>query len=390
MPRRALPAKQFCQDLSMLPSSRVRVAEPDSVDNQTLKVERKRYHTLDGLRGVAAMFVACYHFGSRNGADFPGYLAVDLFFVLSGFVIALNYSERLRTGFTTKRFIQVRAVRLVPMYLLGFFLGILKESFGLISHNPRALRLPVLICSIPAGLFMLPSPCTRDLFPLNGPSWSLFFEIIINVLFAIWLWRARTPALLVVLACSFAVMALAVGPPMDLNKGWSWPTAHVGFVRASFSFPIGILIYRYFSRQERVTWAALVPVAVMSAALSFTPERSLVPAEQLFVVALVFPLTVMLGIRLEAPPRLARVFGFLGNISYPVYALHIPIMPIALVGLARLGLSNSAQLLAWIAILIFFGHLAERVDANVRRFLTTRLKRGEVVPQRTAVVAGST
>lgn len=337
--------------------------------------DRSRYHTLDGLRGVAALFVAAYHFGSRNeSALFPGYLAVDLFFVLSGFVIALNYSERLRCGMTIRRFAEVRLIRLFPMYAAGFVLGTLKQAVGVLTHDPRALTLPAFACSTAAGIFMLPSGCTEKLFPLNPPSWSLFFEIAVNLLFAVWLWKTSSRAVALLVLGSLGLLALTVGPPLHLNTGWSWATSHIALLRTTFSFPVGVLIYRHFSRRRTVTWAALFPVTAMGLLLSTSVQQSSMDAKQLLTIAVAFPTIVMLGIRFEAPASLARLFNFLGNISYPVYAVHYPLIPFFVFAFTRLKLPPTIQLLLFLAAVIAIGQVAAQIDARVRKRLTLALR----------------
>lgn len=336
--------------------------------------QRKRYHTLDAFRGVAALFVASYHFTSREGGATQAYLAVDLFFVLSGFVIALNYSKRLGSGLSCRTFTQLRLLRLFPMYILGALAGLLKEVAAIALNDPRSLAFPTLFCSTLFAGAMLPSPCTSLLFPLNSPSWSLFFEISVNLVFAAWSWRASTRTLIIIVSASLFGLALAIQAPLYFNVGWSWQTSYVGALRAAFSFTVGVLIYRHFNLKGVVSCVALGLVLVMSVGLCVTLPANIFSFEQFAIVVVGFPILVMLGIRFEAPRMVVPLFSFLGDLSYPVYAIHYPLIPLFILVFRRLGLSPATQLFTWLVVIGAIGYAAARADLCFRQKMTGWLR----------------
>jgi len=124
------------------------------------------------------------------------YLAVDFFFMLSGFVIALNYQARMEKGLSFWRFAQARLVRVYPMFLIGLVIGvpvkILRASlYGMV---------PFAITDVPnfiTNLIILPSPFSFLLFPFNGARWSLFVELLVSLLFGALLYRASDRTLIV-------------------------------------------------------------------------------------------------------------------------------------------------------------------------------------------------
>jgi peptidoglycan/LPS O-acetylase OafA/YrhL len=150
----------------------------------------RRYGTLDGIRGVAALSIVTFHEGPWLGQLSPraGYLAVDLFFVLSGFVIAEAYEGRLSEGsMTTLGFLKTRAIRFYPLFVAGIILGCGEPAMSLALH--RGYIVPVehdAWWSLVPGLFMLPCPpfaSSTALYPLDSVFWSLLFEMLVNVLF---------------------------------------------------------------------------------------------------------------------------------------------------------------------------------------------------------------
>ena len=171
------------------------------MDNHNLQ-SRPRYDLLDGLRGVAAILVIFYHFG-EGFATSPvdqmlnhGYLAVDFFFVLSGFVLGYAYDDRWRKGLTASRFMLRRVIRLHPMVILSVALGTVAYLIqGGVQWDGTPVSLHLLLVALLLGLLLIPVlpgmgadvRGNGEMFPLNGPSWSLFFEYIGSILYAVWL-----------------------------------------------------------------------------------------------------------------------------------------------------------------------------------------------------------
>ena len=202
--------------------------------------------TLDGLRGVAALAVVMFH-GDPYFVPFAvsqGYLAVDFFFALSGFVLAYAYTQRLRQDMSTLTFFQLRVVRLYPLYILGTAFGLL----SLLPHPPdwAFSEFPI---NLVAAVLFLPSPGSIIFFPFNHPLWSLFHELVANLAFAA-LSRRLSGALLCGIVTISAVLLIEEARwwgTLDSSNGWeNWGG---GFIRVSFSFFAGILLYRIWQKR---------------------------------------------------------------------------------------------------------------------------------------------
>ncbi len=315
---------------------------------------RQRYEILDGLRGVAALLVIWYHVFEAFATS-PvdqrfnhGYLAVDFFFVLSGFVIGHAYDSRWQRGMTAGRFIVRRIIRLQPMVIIGVLLGVV--SFIIQScerWDGTAVSTSAVIASFLFGLFMLPAlpgtmPEVRgngEMFPLNGPSWSLFFEYIGSIGYALWLHRLSRRGLRLFTVLSG--VALAVWTLSDMSgsyhTGFGWSMADYGFVggllRLSFSFSAGLLMARGF-KPMRVRACGFAVCSALIVAMLAMPyittdgSKSIANAcYDLICTLLVFPAVVYIGASTPNGSGVSdRVCRFLGSISYPVYIIHYPMM----------------------------------------------------------------
>ena len=266
----------------------------------------QRFHALDGLRGIAALAVMLFHVG--DGFIDGGYLAVDFFLCLSGFVIALSYGERLRGGMGLARFMQLRLARLYPMIFLGGVLAVVLHE-----ANPNMLLL-------------VPDIHGVSLFPANPPFWSLLMELFAYLAFALVLVRMRLAGLLAVMALSGGVLAFAVsGAPDMMEFGARWHTLDEGAARAIFSFTAGAAMHRVWSarpRERRVSRAALLLPAALLALLFFAPEDRRL--WDLFCVVVALPLIAWLAIGHEMPGK--ALWEKLGDASYPLYCIHMPIL----------------------------------------------------------------
>lgn len=272
------------------------------------QADPKRFATLDGMRGAAAIAVMIFHAGSAGGVSAPsGYLAVDLFFALSGFVLAHAYEPRLRDGMPLREFINLRVARLYPMYLVGTLVG---AAFAT-TH--------------PSAFLFLPHHNSNALFPGNVVMWSLLFELGANIMFAAFALRCGWKAIAAVLAVSGAMLLwAALGPLGSLSHGAYWETTWLGIPRTLFSFTIGVALCRAHARWglRRVAAAGwLLPLALLGL-LSAATEAA--PWWELLCVAALFPALVWLGARWEAPK--ARLFTALGDLSYPLYCIHLPLL----------------------------------------------------------------
>lgn len=319
--------------------------------------DKLRFATLDGLRGLAALLVMFYHAGAKSPLAMPGgYLAVDLFFALSGFVIALAYEPRLRAGLSLREFTVNRLIRIYPMLFVGVAVG--------------ALLLPA-----HAGILaMLPDfDSPSMLFPANPPMWSLLFELLINLAFAVLALRIGPKGLLLILTAGGAVLCYAAFESgKGLNVGALWSTAGFGVARTVFSFTLGVALFRLRTRlniRRRQTWLAWLLFPALVAALILAPaERAW---WDLACVFLILPALLWLGTMWEVPQ--SRLAETLGDLSYPLYCIHAPLVWAGKKWGVDMGLMFIAMAAAAWA-------LDRWVDRPVRAKLAALVKRRQLAP----------
>ncbi len=306
---------------------------------------KSHYQILDGLRGVAALLVVAFHvLETYSGDRFHqiinhGYLAVDFFFLLSGFVVAYAYDDRWGK-MSQWDFYKRRLVRLQPMVIMGtvigaalFYFQASDVVFPLIGHTPVWKLLLVML----VGFTMLPLPVSMDIrgwqemHPLDGPAWSLFFEYIANILYAVFVRKFSKTALtiLVILSAGLLVQYLLMGPKGDVIGGWSLDQTqlHIGFARMLYPFFAGVLLSR-LGKLIRIKGAFTV-CSLLIAAVFFIPRIG--GPEHLWMnglyesvcIIIVFPLIVSIGAGGQITGAFAsKVCKFFGDISYPIYITH--------------------------------------------------------------------
>ena len=319
---------------------------------------KPRYEILDGLRGVAAMLVVAFHLFETYSKGAPyqiinhGYLAVDFFFVLSGFVIGYAYDDRW-DKMTTWGFFKRRLVRLQPMLVIGAVIGLLFYLFGdqpmfhLISQTP-GWKIALLFV---LGCFMIPVTPAMDCrgwdesFPINGPQWSLFFEYIANILYAL-VFRHLPKWGLAICVAVFAfftldftlgwdVLGIAPAYQGRVIGGWSVTVEqfYVGFTRLLYPFFCGLLISRigkFIKVNGGFWWCSLILAIIL------IMPRIGAPTEQGFIfngiyeavcILLIFPLLVMMGAGSQIKGvKSLKICKFFGELSYPLYITHYPLI----------------------------------------------------------------
>lgn len=291
-------------------------------------IPRHKYLTLDGIRGVAALLIVLRHTGSYFGgfsfAD--SYLAVDLFFVLSGFVIAEAYNKRMAGGMTPLEFMRVRLIRLYPLYLLGAVLGVaLATEAMLLGDNAGNWQGFDLAMVALFAILMLPSPATPMLYPINAPSWSLLFELFSNWLYAIFFPLLTTCRLLVVGAISAFALGVCVYKIGNLDSGFYWDDFAVGISRVLYSFCAGLLAHK-FRNSIKVCVPSWVLMALVFTLLCMAPPAQVRPWFDFVAVTILFPAIVYLASASEPKSALAsKCYAILGLTSYAIYVLHVPL-----------------------------------------------------------------
>lgn len=284
----------------------------------------RRFHTLDGLRGIAAIIVVNGHMPFNAGFSlFPFfYLAVDLFFLLSGFVIAFAYDRRFERGFSISEFMLVRYIRLFPLYLLGGLIGAAGVAATMLLGRGD-YGWGTFAISAFFWLFMLPVPLAGiGIAPFNGPSWSIFFELAVNFLFALF-WKYLTTPVLCAIVVAGAGALIATDLKMGtLHGGFEWATIFVGLVRVVYGFFGGVLLYRVLPHWQRKSrWAYLLPFAVIPVFSAHVPTA---PMIEIAAALVIFPAIIAIGAVLDPPNP--RPFAFLGLASYAIYILHEPML----------------------------------------------------------------
>lgn len=289
---------------------------------------------MDGLRGLAALVVVIYHrrFWMGDGR-WHGYLAVDFFFVLSGFVIAHAYGAKLADGrMTWRQFILSRIIRLYPMIVFGAVLGALAiAAEGLEKHwlglVVRALG------TLPFAVLALPQPILREPFQPNGPAWSLFFEIIANLIYMAIIPRLGTRWVVAITGVFALALALAIRTHGQVAFGWLWPTMPLGLLRVGFPFTMGVLLQRLHAT-ARLKVPGL-PVWVLGPLLVLILAAPIWPTwrgELIFTAVVIFgafPLMVASASNDQPSARWVSLSTFSAALSYPIYLVHMPIMNIA-------------------------------------------------------------
>ena len=316
---------------------------------------KKHYEILDGLRGVAALLVVFYHI--FEGLSFAaggtvittinhGYLAVDFFFILSGFVIGYAYDDRWGRTMTLGGFFKRRLIRLHPMIVMGVVLGAVTYLLqGSVQWDGTRMPLSMVMLAMLLALFMIPAVPgapndvrgNGEMFPLNGPSWSLFFEYIGNILYGLFIHRLSTRVLrllVVLLGIGLAWFALfdVVGYGM-IGVGWTLDDWNFfgGLLRMLFPFTLGMLLSRNFRpvRVRGAFWICSLVLLVLFCVPYIEGKAgvSLNGLYEVFCIFLVFPFLVRLGASGSLTDGVStRVCKFMGDISFPLYAVHYPIM----------------------------------------------------------------
>ena len=319
---------------------------------------KPHYELLDGLRGVAALLVLFYHIfegfafaEATNGAGSGiittlnhGHIAVDFFFILSGFVISYAYDDRWGK-MSVGEFFKRRLIRLHPMLIMGAVIGAVafvavgcERWDGSIAPTSWVMVAMLLtMCLIPA----LPGAPYEvrgngEMFPLNGPTWSLFFEYIGNICYALFMRRMSTKVLaLFTLLLGIAHAWFFIGDVSGydmIGVGWTIDRVNFwgGFVRMLFPFSMGMLLARTFTPQKvkGAFWICSLALVALFAMPYFAPcnEVSINSLYEFVCIAFIFPAIVWLGACGSAKGATSRASRLLGELSYPLYIVHYPIM----------------------------------------------------------------
>ena len=372
---------------------------------------KPHYDLLDGLRGVAALLVVVYHVFEgfsfaelTNGAGDGlirtfnhGYLAVDFFFMLSGFVLSYAYDDRFRS-MSLGSFFKRRLIRLHPMLLVGVLIGATTFLIqGAVTWSGETVAPQWIALSALLACFMIPAlpgvgyevRGNGEAFPLNGPSWSLFFEYIGNILYALILRRLNKAWLAVVVALTglgWAWFALTnVSGYGSMGVGWTIDSVNFGggMLRMLFPFALGMLLARHFKPlyvRGAFAWCSLALVGLFAVPYIEGQEPVCMNSVyELFCLAVAFPLIVWLGASgVAGGKKASAVCDLLGQLSYPLYVIHYPFMYLFydfLIKEERYTLASAwPQALAVVVGCLLLAYaLLKCYDLPVRRYLARRV-----------------
>lgn len=320
---------------------------------------KPRYEILDGLRGVAAMIVVVFHLFesySKGPADQiinHGYLAVDFFFLLSGFVIGYAYDDRW-SRMSTWDFFKRRLVRLHPMVIMGSVIGALLFYFGACEAFPMIAQTQwwqlaltfLLACTILPALTQWDIRGWQEMNSINGPTWSLIWEYLANILYALFIRRfSRVALALFVMASAvltidltfnidmFGLLAERTSAAYTVIGGWSITPeqGYIGITRLLYPFFCGLLLSR-MGKAIRLKggfwWCSLLITALLvMPRLGGETNPWINGAHDAISILVLFPIIVLMGAGSTVKgQRSLAVCNFLGEISYPIYITHYPLI----------------------------------------------------------------
>ena len=319
---------------------------------------KPHYALLDGLRGVAAILVLFYHiFEGLSFAEITdgtgdgiirtlnhGHIAVDFFFILSGFVLSYAYDDRWK-NMSTWQFFKRRLTRLHPMLVMGAIIGATAFAFvGFEKWDGTTAPIEWVMVALLLTMFMIPAVPgvpyevrgNGEIFPLNGPAWSLFFEYIGNILYALAIRRLPTKALAVltvILGCLHAWFFIGNVSGYDMvGVGWTIDTVNFwgGLIRMLFPLTLGMLLARTFKprKVKGAQWKCSIMLIALFA-VPYIPSTGNISLNSLYEVAciaFIFPLIVWMGASGSCNGKSEQINKLLGDISYPLYIVHYPIM----------------------------------------------------------------
>lgn len=367
----------------------------------SLVESKPHYEILDGLRGVAALLVVLFHvFEVHSHGDHSkqiinhGYLAVDFFFLLSGYVISYAYDDRW-SKMTLKDFFKRRIIRLHPMIIIGSIIGAIlfyfQDSQGLGWGGIHEVPVWTMLLVMLIGFTLIPVGKGLDIrgwsemHPLNGPAWSLFYEYIANIVYALFLRRVSKIILatLVLVAAGVTIHYALTNSNGDIIGGWSVDSTQlrIGFTRLAFPFLAGMLLAKtaklYYTKHAFLTASLLLVVLFSIPRLGGSENIWMNGLYECFCLIIMFPLIVWLGAGGKVNGKKAsKICKFLGDISYPIYITHFPIVYVYMAWVTNNNLSleqswHIGLLCAIISILV--AYISMRFyDIPVREWLRKR------------------
>lgn len=333
--------------------------------NLPFRVHGHRFVFLDALRGVAAIAVIFFHRKDMLPGNLfkHGYLAVDFFFMLSGFVIAYAYEDKLRSKMHLGDFVVKRLKRLMPLVVLGATLGLSIETLRAFWKSDPALLHDAII-TFPFTAATLPSPRTQsfEAFGVNPVVWSLFFELIANFVYAAIVRKLSNTLLITIIAISGLAM-VAIGFSFDsVEVGNKYSSLQFGLARVTFPFFFGVLLFRLRNVDMRALGgvsATLIAVSLAGILLAPVATPGLNFMYDMASVALVFPCLIYLGAQVQPfSGGASHVMEMAGNLSYAVYILHFPLLGALHFPLTAISATTPVKFFVYLMVILPFSYVA--------------------------------
>ena len=348
-------------------------------------MDKHKFLTLDGMRGVAALIILTRHTPIYWGelGFYHSYLAVDFFFMLSGFVLSHAYDKKLLTNeMSFYTFFITRVIRLYPLYFLAALLSaFVSFPFKPFLHGDMDAVYRHFM-SLLLGLFYMPSRLYGDmtLFPINGVSWSLFYELVVNIFYALFRSFLSTKRLIFIIAISGIYLCFQSITLNGLDHGHKWGIESIstGAARTIFGFSCGLILHRIFLTKQLIKISNIkgyILFLVISIPMLFSDLKALNGIFDCLIVIVVFPVCVYLGAGVNPKSEMRKTFEMLGIVSYPVYLFHASFAQGLYEFLKLLKFSFKEYIpysgIVLVAIMFALALLFDRYyDRPVRRYLT--------------------
>lgn len=349
--------------------------------SNTLLKSKKHFEILDGLRGVAAIAVVVFHFMEIAITDYNknfiahGYLAVDFFFCLSGFVIAYAYDTRAKE-IGLMQFFKLRLIRLHPLVIIGSVLGLLTFLLDPFSNLYAVYGFGKTALIFLSSISLVPYPIVEErffnLFNLNAPSWSLFWEYIANILYIFLLYKIGRKFLWVLVIIAAGLIFYVAVNSTNLAGGWGGTTFWDGGVRVFYSFLAGMLIYRSnWIIKNKLGFTGISILLLIAFLVPYVDQYNWITEP--ILVLIYFPLILALGAGAVLKSSVKKVCKLSGEISYPLYMTHYPFVWIFLtyVAVVKPEMSSLKMIIPIsVMLLIILAYLVMKfIDIPLRKYL---------------------
>ncbi|WP_431291708.1 acyltransferase family protein [Pedobacter sp. P26] len=336
------------------------------------------------IKGVAAIVVVIYHFMEIAITNYNknflshGFLAVDFFFCLSGFVIAYAYDNRApHIGIT--QFFKLRLIRLHPLVVIGSVLGLLTFLIDPYSDLYEVYGFGKTFLLFLSSAFLIPYPAMPErytnLFCLNAPAWSLFWEYIANILYIFVLYRLGKKSLIALVVIGAVCLCFVAVRASNIGGGWGGQNFWDGGARVLYSFTAGMLVYRLnWVIKNKLDFLGMIVLLLAAFLVPFNDKYNWITEP--ILVLFFFPFLVALGAGTALNPSLKKICNLSGEISYPLYMVHYPFVWIFLTYVDEVQPPASSLWMiipVSVLLLIVFSYMVMRfLDIPLRKYLKTK------------------